>query len=793
MRPRTVKMWRDLSAARGRVAVMILAIAVAMSGVGALLIARTVLVREAAAVYVGTNPASATLEVEGGVDAALLAQVRTRPGVTDAAARQTVLTRVRVGDQWRRMLLFVIAADDPMRVAKLRMESGAWPPADGELLLERTAEPVLDATAGDRLAVAGPSGATTEVRVSGTVYDAALAPAGQESVGYGYLTPAGLARLGFTASADELRIVTPDRDQASVEATASAVAAWLTTQGREVHQIKAPPYQHPHHSQSETITGMFLAFALAALVLAGVLVAATLGGMLAAQTRQIGIMKTVGATTGQLLRVYLGAVAAIAAIATVLAVGPALLAGYGLTGLVAEMLNVEIANRATPWWVPATYVGAGLAIPLAVALVPLVRAARITVRAALDEHGAGTGVGSRRSDRWLTRLRGGRLSTLALRNLLRRRGRLALTLALLAAGGAMFTSGLNSSAAWRSWVDDGMARRAYDAQLRLTSSAPADAITRAATAVDGVVAAEPFVSLVATPAAADGRIEVQRTYPDDGHGRFLLAALPAPTRMVDFEVTAGRWLHAADTDGVVLNQSAVSRLGDPHLGDDVHLAVDGVVGRWRLVGTVAEAGGPATAYTTPQSVARFVDPGTANMLHITTTGDTEEVTDAVEASLATAGLMVGESMLIADLRTAIDEHVAVFIGTLLALAALMAAVGILGLAATMSITVTQRTREYGVMQAIGARPATIRRMVLLEGTLTGLLGSLVAIVLGVPLSVLVGELLGTISFGLPLPLRLSPVGLAAWLLLSVAAAAVATLVAAHRAARLTIRETLSYQ
>ncbi|MFF5216500.1 FtsX-like permease family protein [Micromonospora sp. NPDC000442] len=97
------------------------------------------------------------------------------------------------------------------------------------------------------------------------------------------------------------------------------------------------------------------------------------------------------------------------------------------------------------------------------------------------------------------------------------------------------------------------------------------------------------------------------------------------------------------------------------------------------------------------------------------------------------------------------------------------------------------------MQAIGARPTVIRRMVVLEGTVTGLLGSLVAVVLGVPLSILVGELLGRISFGLPLPLRLSPGGLVGWLLLSIVAAAAASLVAAHRAARLTVRETLSYQ
>ena len=55
-----------------------------------------------------TEPASATLDVAGGVDPALLARVRDRPGIVDAAARQTITTRVRVAGEWRRMLLFVV-------------------------------------------------------------------------------------------------------------------------------------------------------------------------------------------------------------------------------------------------------------------------------------------------------------------------------------------------------------------------------------------------------------------------------------------------------------------------------------------------------------------------------------------------------------------------------------------------------------------------------------------------------------------------------------------------------------
>jgi putative ABC transport system permease protein len=158
-----------------------------------------------------------------------------------------------------------------------------------------------------------------------------------------------------------------------------------------------------------------------------------------------------------------------------------------------------------------------------------------------------------------------------------------------------------------------------------------------------------------------------------------------------------------------------------------------------------------------------------------------------------AGVPVAGTMSTTELRNALDGHVAIFIATLIALAALMAVVGVLGLASTMGIAVTERTREYGVMQAVGATPAAIRRLVITESVLTGTIGCLIGIALGVPLSNVVGAVLGDLTFGLPLPSRISPAGLAVWIVLAVAGAAVAALTAAQRASRLTIRETLNHQ
>ncbi|HET9519095.1 MAG TPA: FtsX-like permease family protein [Actinoplanes sp.] len=799
IRPRTAKLARDLWQARGRVALMMIAIVVALSGVGAMLVARSIILQDAQSAYTATNPASATLDVPGGVDAALLAQVRRRPGVADAAARQTITTRVRVGDEWRRMLLFVVAPDDRLNIARFTVRSGSWPAPDDGMLVERAAVSVLGADRGGTARIAGPDGTLGTLRITGTVHDPALAPAPQERTGYGYLTPAAAARLGWPVRADLLKIVVagpgPDGravQQSVVDRAATEVATWLTGSGHPVHQIDAPPYRHPHQNQTDTVTALFLAFALATLALAGVLMATTLGALLAGQTRQLAVMKTVGGTTGQLLRLYLAGAAGIAATGTAVALVPALLAGQGLAGVVAELLNIDLTGRAVPAWVFAAVIAAGIGVPLAVASPPLIRASRMTVCAALADQGTGAQDGSGWLDRRLTRIRGtGGTTALAVRNMLRRRTRLALTLALLAAGGALFTGGLSTAGAWQAWVDDGMADRRYDAELTLARPAPANAVLAGATGADRATAAETTLTVPVTPAAGQAGIAVQRTYPDGGHGRFNLTALAPATAMTRFDLRAGRWLRAGDTDAVVLNQGAATRLGDPAVGATVQLTAEGRRTVWRVVGLVTEVGGPATGYTATGALDQLMGaPGLANGVRVTGPGS---ATAAIEAELAGIGVPVAAVTPTDELRSALDEHVVIFIYTLVALAVVMAVVGVLGLGSTMSIAVTERTRELGIMRAVGATPAAVRRLVLAEGVLTGLVGGVLAVALGVPTAAAVGAFLGRLSFGTPLPLHLSYPAMATWLVIALVAAATATLAAARRAARLTVRETLSHE
>jgi putative ABC transport system permease protein len=114
----------------------------------------------------------------------------------------------------------------------------------------------------------------------------------------------------------------------------------------------------------------------------------------------------------------------------------------------------------------------------------------------------------------------------------------------------------------------------------------------------------------------------------------------------------------------------------------------------------------------------------------------------------------------------------------------------LGLA--LSANVLDRTREFGVMHAIGARPRVVRRIVTAEGLFIAIASCLVAILPTVLLTGVLGALLGDLFLSAPLPFRISWVAVVIWLAIVLLGAVLATEAAATRASRMTVREALAY-
>lgn len=800
--PRWKKLLRDLQAARGRMAMMVIAIAVSIFGVGMILSAYTILSREMSRNYLGTNPASAFIELDR-VDDALVEAVSQRPNILEAEAGSWVVARVEVNpNEWMPLLLFVVPDFEKSHVSTVHPKAGTYPPTEQTILVEREVLPMLKLKIGDALMVQMPNGTKQNIVISGSVHDPALAPAWQEQTVYGYITPATLAALGESETLHILKIVVKDqpRNLAAIEATVGNLAQWLQGQGYVVDEIRVPPPgKHPHQSQMSSVLTLLLVFSFMALILSAILTATMINGLLAQQIRQIGIMKAIGARSIQITSIYLVLIAVLGSAAALVGVPLGVAAGRGFSGSVAQLLNLKIYSDATPAWVYIVLVLMGILIPLLVALDPILKTTRVTVRETLNDYGISREtLASSGPVSWIAKIRGiDNTLKLSLRNTFRRRGRLILTLSLLAAAGAMFMTGINVKTGWQTYLDQAAADRHYDLEIRLNSPQAEEKVLSALSAIPGVQQVETWNLTPAALYRPDG-LDIVRTYPDGGHGSFTLRSVSPESKLIETPLLSGRWLKADDTNAIVLNQSAKALFPNAKVGDDIRLLIEGKLVPFRVVGVIKQVLTPSTAYVTPNMYAEATNQPaqSANAVRIVMNEHDEEslaaVTKEIESTLAAENISIKVAISEALLGEAISGHIYIFIFALILISTVMAIVGALGLMSSMGTSVIERTREFGVMRAIGARSNTILRNIISEGVFIGLMSWGIALPLSIPLSYGIGYLIGNLSFRSPLPLVISPVGLGIWLAVIVIGSIAASAYPAKQASQLTVRETLAY-
>jgi putative ABC transport system permease protein len=127
------------------------------------------------------------------------------------------------------------------------------------------------------------------------------------------------------------------------------------------------------------------------------------------------------------------------------------------------------------------------------------------------------------------------------------------------------------------------------------------------------------------------------------------------------------------------------------------------------------------------------------------------------------------------------------------MAILTAIVGAMGLTGTMGMNVLERTREIGIMRAIGAADSEVMRMVIVEGVVIGSISWVLGLFLAVPITYLLSLIVSLAVFETPIDVVFTPIGYLIWLAVVLVLSALASVLPARNAARLTIREVLAYE
>jgi putative ABC transport system permease protein len=138
-----------------------------------------------------------------------------------------------------------------------------------------------------------------------------------------------------------------------------------------------------------------------------------------------------------------------------------------------------------------------------------------------------------------------------------------------------------------------------------------------------------------------------------------------------------------------------------------------------------------------------------------------------------------------DFREGINQTL-VLIYALLALSIVIALFGVVN---TLVLTIHERTREIGMLRAIGTSRRQVRRMIRYESVITAMIGGVVGAAIGLALAVVAVEALADEGLVLSIPYPL----LVAALILAAVAGVAAAIAPARRAARIDIMEALLYE
>ena len=116
-------------------------------------------------------------------------------------------------------------------------------------------------------------------------------------------------------------------------------------------------------------------------------------------------------------------------------------------------------------------------------------------------------------------------------------------------------------------------------------------------------------------------------------------------------------------------------------------------------------------------------------------------------------------------------------------------ISLFGIVNTLVLSIYERTRELGMLRAIGTSRRQVRRMIRYEAVITAVIGAVIGVVLGIIFALAIGEALKDDGFVLSFPVG----QLIILLVLGALAGVLAAIAPARRASRLDPLEALAYE
>ena len=730
------KSWKDLSRRRARTIFTIITVALGVMGIG--LFAITPLADGAVQAElsaeqmhnIGVRVTDVPLTAEQ------LADLRSLDNVDQMSPQAELLVTLEVGSRRVRALLVGIPDYAGQAVDVVRITSGEVP--EGMQVLTdhgNEANAVIALSEGDGITVQGPTGTTGRLIVTGVGKNFIHSAATRGGVAVFYTSLDAIEQIsgrnGFTNLGFTLKDTAPDAMARTVEVIRDYLVANTSVVAfDDLADVREAGFWEGREIFSQIMSYMAI-LALMILFVSLFLIANTMNTIVSEQTREIAMMKAIGATRGTVFRSFLTTSALIGLIGAGIGAGLGILVASLVEGTLMKQSFGFDAGFDVHWPTVGISLAVGVGVVVLASLPALVRTLRVSVVEGLEGHGISADFGRTFLDRGLMRIRGiPRVVQMGIRNASRRKGRSISTILQVAFAVAVVIAMLNGA---DGLID--MTVRAYDPwawDLRATvADDPSHPLTVEKAAliegIEGVTSAEPVYRTVAQ--INDRTVSFYGYVQDTG--------------ALDYAATLeqngqGRWWtpgEATAAERVVVIGGALSRFEDVALGDTVGLMTATGAHEFEVIGiddALPENG--LFAYAPLEAVQAILQKGDGvnGFLIRTASGEHEQI-DATSRRISDGLEAMGYQADVTVKYVAAEQNVAqnqALTGMFLMMSFIVVLIVLIGLMSTLVMNILDRTREIGMLRCIGAQSRDVRRLFASEGLFLAFLGWIVGLPLG---------------------------------------------------------------
>ncbi|MCL6431207.1 MAG: FtsX-like permease family protein [Anaerolineae bacterium] len=773
------KALRDLVRRPLRSSLTILGIAVGVAGLVAIVSLGQNIAQAQAETYANTSQADLDYWVWNASPGVLRA-LESVPNVDRAELRASYHTKWRVGTSWRDIELIGIPDFGTITLNQFAIVAGRVP-RPGEALIEVSARDIAPLELEQEIVYRdGQDLRERTLTISGFSRSPSYLSSVLTSITRAYVPASEVRRQLGIEGYNQLLVRLHDVRQA--QETVSRINRLLERRGIwHGAPLIRDPQSFPGKRELDGLLVLLTVFSTVGLGVSSFLVINTLLALLAEQVREVGIIKAIGGSRGQIVQLYLYTTAIYGLAGTLVGLLLGALVGWWLLRLVAALGNVEVPFRLAPRGVAlGTVVGVG--VTLLAGLIPAWVGARTPVRLALQGYGIAPAFGRGWLEESLRRL-AHLPPTLAMaaRNLARRKGRSLVTISVIALAAASFLATQATRASVNRTIDEAFVTYGADVWVWFSEAVGKD-LAQQIESVPGVHSAEAWTLTDCWVEGIPAR----------------LWGVPADTRLYRPRLQEGRWFASEETDSIVVS-SELAAAQDVRLGDRLELEVAGRQREVEVVGIAIDNSillGSTLAgkvFAPRDVVARLLGrQGVADFFAVALLNGSPAYVDRTIAEIEREfrPLRPGAQPTYTDVESA--RKASQLLTLALALMVLLVGlVGAIGVVNTLGLSVLERRREIGVLRAIGATNRPLVVAFVGEGVAMAMPGWLLGLILGYPLGRLFTRLMEGVLFRIDYVFSPSLIGTS--LAFALALAAAASVGPALAAARMPAQEALRHE